>query len=114
MLYMIIVKASNLSESETAPSKELMSQMDLYNDLLENAGIKIMAKGLHPTKEAKRISFIDGKKYMTQGPFLPATEQIAGFFLIDVKSEEEAMLWFDKAPDPIGSHQGVIELRKVY
>ncbi len=114
MMYMIIVKASNLSEQEKAPSKELMLQMDLYNDLLEDAGVKIMAKGLHPTKEAIRISFVEGNKLMTKGPFHPSSEQIAGFFLINVNSEEEAMRWFDKAPDPIGNNQGVIELRKVY
>ena len=114
MLFMILVKASPLSENASRPSKESMRLMDEYNDALDAAGVKIMAKGLHPTKEAIRIAFIGDEKIRSNGPFEPSSEQLAGFFLIEVDSKEEALDWFEKAPDPIGNGQGLIELRQIY
>ena len=114
MLYTILIKASSISEQALEPSKDLMIQMDQYNDLLEKEGAKVLAKGLHPTKSAFRIQFKDGNKMESNRPFLPTNEQISGFFLIEVKSDEEAISLFRKCPDPIGNNEGLIELRKVY
>jgi hypothetical protein len=114
MLYMILIKASIRSEMKLIPQKDLLIQMDAYNDMIEQAGIKIMAKGLHPTSDAIRISFLHNEKIIKKGPFLPESEQLAGFFIIDVNHEDEAVDWFHKVPDPIGENQGLIELRKIY
>lgn len=116
MLFMIIVKASSHSELHQRPMPELQKQMDEYNDLLIEAGVRVMAKGLHPTSEAMRISFPgEGKdKVITYGPFLPEGNNIAGFFLIEVSSKEEAISWFMQVPDPQGFGEGQIELREVF
>lgn len=115
MQYMIIIKGSTTAEEKKDVSQELRVKMDLFNDALDEAGIKILAKGLHPTKDAIRIHFQeDGKKVYSKGPFYPYEDQIEGLFLIEVQSDEEAYNWFQQVPDPIGSGQGLIELRKVY
>ena len=116
MLFMMIVKASKNSEGANLPNKELMEAMDHYNDQLIEAGVRVMAKGLHPTSEGMRLSFKKPgeKPVITYGPFMEAWQQIAGFFLIDVKSKEEAIEWAKRAPDPQGFGEGQIELRQVY
>lgn len=116
MLYMIIVKASKNSENTNLPKPELMAAMDAYNDALAEAGIRVMAKGLHPTKEAVRFSYLspNEKPVKTYGPFPEPRHLVAGFFLIDVKSKEEALYWAERVPDPQGDGEGEIELREVY
>lgn len=116
MLFMIIVKASRNSEGANLPNEKLMEEMNSYNKELIAAGVRIMAKGLHPTSEAIRLSFPEegGKPVVTEGPFKPATDQVAGFFLIEVESKEEAIKWAMKVPDPQGYGDGQIELRQVY
>ncbi len=116
MLFMLLVKASANSEAGGAPSEQLRQQMDSYNQALEAAGVRVMAKGLHPTSEALRIFFpAPGQKpVVTEGPFLPAREQIAGFFLLEVESKEEAMQWALRAPDPQGFDEGQVEFRQVF
>jgi hypothetical protein len=116
MLFIILVKASKNSEGANLPSPVLMQAMDQYNDQLDAAGIKIMAKGLHPSREGFRLSFPKAgeKPILTNGPFDHVNELIAGFFLIEVASKEEAITWFKKAPDPQGNGEGQLELRQVY
>ena len=116
MLYMIVIKSSKFSESLKHPNIGLSEQMDRYNDEIEEAGIKVMAKGLHPTTHAFRLTFNEESKpnEVYKGPFEPSHEQIAGFFIIDVISDEDALYWFKKVPDPIGYGSGFIELRKIY
>ena len=116
MLFMLIVKASKNSEAGNLPSKELMEAMDKFNDDLDEAGVKIMAKGLQPSSNGIRISYEKPgeKPVVTHGPFSEPKDVIAGFFLIDVKSREEAVEWAMKAPDPQGDGEGQIELRQLY
>lgn len=116
MLFMMIVKASKNSEGSNMPHKTLMKAMDDYNDELIQAGVRVMAKGLHPSSNGLRISFLNPgeKPIITEGPFPNINELVAGFFLIDVKSKEEAVHWAMKAPDPQGDGEGQIELRQVY
>ncbi len=116
MLYMLIVKASSNSENANLPNQELQDAMDVYNEKLIEAGVRVMAKGLHPSSEGLRISFPipGGEPVVTKGPFGPVSDVVAGFFLIDVKSHEEAVTWLMKAPDPQGYGEGQIELRKVF
>lgn len=116
MLFMLIVKASSNSEGANLPSPELMVAMDKYNEELVTAGVRVMAKGLHPSREGMRISFLKPGEapLVTPGPFLPSPEQVAGFILIDVKSKEEAIEWAMRMPDPQGHGEGQIELRQVF
>ena len=116
MLFMLIVKASKNSEAGNLPRPELMEAMDKYNEELVAAGVRVMAKGLHPSSNGIRISFPQPgeKRVVTEGPFTQSQDIIAGFILIDVKSKEEATQWAMRMPDPQGYGEGQIELRQVF
>ncbi|MFD1135976.1 YciI family protein [Paenibacillus shunpengii] len=116
MLFMLIVKASKNSEAGNLPSPELRDAMDKYNEELVKAGVRVAAKGLHPSSTGIRFSFPieGGKPVVTDGPFTESKELIAGFILIDVKSREEAIEWAMRMPDPQGHGEGQIELRQVF
>nr|WP_155112696.1 YciI family protein [Metabacillus mangrovi] len=92
---MLIVKASKNSEAGNLPDSGLMEAMTKFNEKLVQAGVKVMAKGLHPSSNGIRISFPEQGKnpVVTEGPFTEAQDLIAGFILIDVKSMEEAKEW---------------------
>lgn len=116
MLYMLIVKASNHSEAGELPSAELIEAMSKYNEELVNAGVRVMAKGLHPSSDGMRISYPDPgeEPVVSNGPFTAGEELVAGFILIDVQSKEEAIEWAMRMPDPMGRGEGKIELRQVF
>lgn len=116
MLFMLVVYGSKTSEARKSPQEGLMQAMDDYNDALVEAGVRVMAKGLHPTSEAIRYAFKEPgqEPIVTQGPFENESSHISGFILIDVKSKEEALHWASKMPDPIGYGEGLIELRQVF
>lgn len=116
MLFMLIVKASKNSEAGNRPSQELQEAMSKYNEDLVAAGVRIMAKGLHPSSNGLRIAFeTPGEDpIVTQGPFTETKELIAGFFLLDVSSREEAISWAMRVPDPMGNGEGIVELRQVF
>jgi hypothetical protein len=115
MLFMMIVKASKNSEVGNLPSPELMEAMTKYNQDLVEAGVRVMAKGLHPSSNGIRVSYPEpgGTPVVTEGPF-DTDELVAGFFLIDVKSREEAIEWAMRVPDPQGDGEGQVELRQVF
>ncbi|PFA69730.1 hypothetical protein CN378_02880 [Bacillus sp. AFS015802] len=115
MLFMMIVKASRNSEAGNLPSPELMEAMTKYNEDLVEAGVRVMAKGLHPSSNGIRVSYPEpgGEPVVTEGPF-EVEELVAGFFLIDVKSREEAIEWAMRVPDPQGYGEGQVELRQVF
>lgn len=112
----MLVKATKNSEGANIPNLDLRKAMDDYNDELIEANVRVMAKGLHPSSNGLRISFLNSHEtpVVTEGPFPNPNELVAGFFLIDVKSKEEAIYWAMKAPDPQGNGEGQIELRQVY
>lgn len=116
MLFMLIVKASKNSEAGNLPPIELMQAMTHYNEELVQAGVRIMARGLHPSSNAIRISYPDagGEPVVIDGPFSEPNDLIAGFILIDVQSKEEAVCWAKRMPDPQGYGEGQIELRQVF
>lgn len=116
MLYIMFVKASRNSEGSQRPHPTLMKQMDDYNDALEKAGVKVMAKGLKPSSFGVRYLFKDAASspVKIRGPFLPISSVIAGFFLLDVASQEEAEYWASRCPDPQGNGEGEIELRPLF
>ena len=115
MLFMMIVKASKNSEAGNLPSPELMDAMSTYNKELDSAGVRVMAKGLHPSSNGIRVSYPEpgGTPVVKEGPF-EANELVAGFFLIDVKSREEAVEWAMRVPDPQGHGEGQVELRQIF
>ena len=116
MLFMLIVKASSISESGKLPSIELMEAMSKYNEELEEAGVRVMAKGLYPSSNGLRILHVNPgeQPVVTEGPFENPKELVSGFILIDVESKEEAVEWAMRMPDPIGNGEGEVELRQVY
>lgn len=116
MLFMLMVKASFNSENGSRPNEKLNQLMREYNEKLVAAKVRVMAKGLHPTSEALRFHFVKENEapIMSEGPFLPPNDQVAGFFLLEVDSKEEAIKWAKLCPDPQGNGEGSIELREVY
>lgn len=116
MLFMLLVKASKNSEEGKLPSSELMESMDKFNEDLVRAGVRVMAKGLHPSSNGIRISYPKPgeQPVITYGPFTETKDLIAGFILIDVKTREEAVEWALRMPDPQGYGEGQVELRQVF
>lgn len=116
MLFMLIVKASRNSEGGNRPNETLNKAMDDYNQKLIKAGVRVMAKGLHPSANGLRISFPleGGLPLVTEGPFYVTKDLVAGFILIDVASREDAITWAMQMPDPQGFGEGQIELRQVF
>jgi hypothetical protein len=98
---MVIVKATTDSEKGVMPSAELLAAMGKYNDELLKAGIMQGGGGLRPTSEGKRVRFSGAKRTVSTGPFAPAQEQIAGYWLWQVKSMEEAVEWLKRCPNPM-------------
>ncbi|GGY79020.1 YciI family protein [Pseudoduganella plicata] len=111
MRFMIIVKASADSEAGRMPSTELLSAMGKYNEELVNAGVLLAGEGLHPSARGARVRFHGGGRTVVDGPFAGTKELIAGFWLIQVKSMDEAVEWVKRAPMPDGDE---IEIRQVF
>jgi hypothetical protein len=116
MKFMMIVKATKDSEAGVMPSQELIDAMMKYNEELVKAGVLLAADGLHPSSNAMRIFYpvSGGKAVVTDGPFTETKELIAGYWIIQVRSREEAIEWALRAPDPHGHGEGQIELRQVF
>ena len=116
MLFMMIIKASKNSEGLNIRQPHLEKLMDQYNLDLVHAGVRVMAKGLHPSSEGIRFSHVEpGKEpIISYGPFESTKDVVAGFFLIDVKTKEEAIFWASRVPDPMGNGEGQVELREVW
>ena len=113
MRVMVIVKASNESESGALPSPELLSEMGRFNEELVKAGVMLAAEGLQPSSKGKRVQFAAGKRFVIDGPFAETKELIAGFWLWNVKSMDEAMEWAMRCPNPHNT-DGHIEIRQVF
>jgi len=115
MRFMMIVKANKDSEAGVMPSEELLSAMGKYNEELMKAGVLLDGAGLKPTSKGARVRFSGGKPAVIDGPFTEAKELIAGYWIIQVKSREEAIEWAKRAPAPHGPHQdSEIELRQFF
>jgi hypothetical protein len=98
MRFMVIVKANKDSEAGILPSQELLGQMMKYNEELVKAGVMLAGEGLHASSKGARVKFSGGKTTVTDGPFTETKELIAGFWLFQVKSKQEAIDWVRKAP----------------
>jgi hypothetical protein len=115
MRFMMIVKANKDSEAGVMPSEELLSAMGKYNEELMKAGVLLDLSGLQPSSKGARIKFSRGKRTAIDGPFPESKELIAGYWIIQVKSREEAIEWAKRAPAPHGPNEdSEIELRQFF
>jgi len=113
MRFMILVKADKTTEAGVLPDEKLLTEMGKYNEELVKAGVLLAAEGLHPSSKGARVKFSGGKRTVIDGPFAEAKELIAGFWLIQVKSKEEAIEWVKRCPNPTGA-DAEIEIRQVF
>ncbi|HEV2791221.1 MAG TPA: YciI family protein [Solirubrobacterales bacterium] len=113
MRVMAIVKASKDSEAGKMPSEELLAAMGRFNEEMAEAGVLLAGEGLHPSSKGARVSFGGGERTVTDGPFTETKELIAGFWLMQVDSFEEAVEWIKRCPDP-HEEGGEIEIRQVF
>jgi hypothetical protein len=113
MRFMILVKASADSEAGVLPSTELLTQMGQYNEELVKAGVLLAAEGLQASSKGARVKFSGTKRTVIDGPFAETKELIAGFWLIEVKSKEEAIEWVKRCPNPM-YEESEIEIRQVF
>ena len=111
MRVMVFVKANPESEAGVLPSTEILTKMGKYNEQLVKAGIMLAGEGLRPSSKGKRVKFDGGKKTVTDGPFAETKELIAGFWIWQVRSMEEAVEWLKRAPFDGGTE---VELRPVF
>jgi hypothetical protein len=113
MRFMIIVKATEDSEAGKMPSTELLTAMGKFNEELVNAGVLLAGEGLHPSSKGARIRYDGARRTVIDGPFAETKELIAGFWLIQVKSREEAIEWMKRCPNPFDG-PSEIEIRQVF
>jgi hypothetical protein len=116
MRFMMTIKACKESEAGVMPSEELIAAMTKYNEELAKAGALLDLSGLHPSSKGARIKFSSGKRTVIDGPFTETKELIAGYWLIQVKSKEEAIEWAKRVPGDSRnpSAEGEIEIRQVF
>ena len=115
MRFMVIVKATKDSEAGVMPEEKLLAEMGKYNEELVKAGILLAAEGLQPSSKGARVRFSGEKRTVIDGPFAETKELIAGFWLWQVKSKEEAIEWVKRCPNPFpGTQESEIEIRQVF
>jgi hypothetical protein len=114
MRFMIIVKASRDSEAGKMPSQELLAAMGKYNEELVKAGIMLSADGLQPSSKGARVRFSGDRRTVIDGPFAETKELIAGFWMWQVKSKQEAIEWVKRCPNPMPGTEAEIEIRQVF
>jgi hypothetical protein len=110
---MVIVKASKDSEAGKMPSQQLLTEMGKFNEELVKADVLLAAEGLQPSSKGARVRFSGGKRTVIDGPFAETKELIAGFWIWQVKSKEEAIEWLKRCPNP-HNEDGEIEIRQVF
>ncbi|BDB24110.1 hypothetical protein Tamer19_70860 [Cupriavidus sp. TA19] len=113
MRVMVIVKATSDSEAGKMPGTELLTAMGNFNEELVKAGIMLAGEGLHPSARGKRVRFSGKERTVTDGPFAQTNELIAGFWLWQVKSMDEAISWVKRCPNPMEG-ESEIEIRQVF
>ncbi len=113
MRFMILIKASKDSEAGVLPSEQLLTEMGQFNEELVKAGVMLAGEGLQPSSKGARVKFAGGKRTVVDGPFAETKELIAGFWLWQVKSMDEAIEWVKRIPNPTGQ-EGEVEIRQVF
>ena len=113
MCFMVIVKATKESEAGILPNKKILTEMGKFNEELAKAGVMLAGEGLQPSSKGARVRFSGGKRTVIDGPFSETKELIAGFWIWEVKSKEEAIQWARRCPNPTGA-EGEIEIRQIF
>jgi hypothetical protein len=111
---MVIVKATKNSEAGLMPSEKLLAEMGAFNEQLVKAGVMLAGDGLHPSRKGKRVRFAGGKKTVVDGPFAETKELIAGYWIWQVKSMDEALEWLRRCPEPMPGEESEVEIRPVF
>src|SRR3954465_13427662 len=111
MRFMVLVKATQSSEAGVLPDEKILTEMGKYNEELVKAGVLLAAEGLHPSSKGARVKFSGSNRTVTDGPFTETKELIAGFWLWQVRSREEAIEWLKRAPFDGGTE---VELRQIF
>ena len=113
MRFMLLVKADENSEAGVMPSEELLTEMGKFNEELVKAGVMLAGDGLHPSSKGVRVRFKGSDRSVIDGPFTEAKELVAGYWLIEVKSLDEAIEWVKRVPNPTEG-ESEIEIRQVF
>jgi len=111
---MILIKANKNSEAGAMPSQELLAEMGKFNEELVKAGVMLAGEGLHPSSKGARVRFSGDKRIVTDGPFAETKELIAGFWIWQCKSKQEAIDWVKRCPNPMPNTEAEIEIRQVF
>jgi hypothetical protein len=111
---MVMVKATRNSEAALMPGEELQAAMGQFNQELVRAGILLAGEGLQPSSQGKRVRFSGGKRLVIEGPFAQTQELVAGYWVWQVKSMQEALEWVRRCPDPMPGEDTEIEIRPVF
>ena len=114
MRFMILIKANKDSEAGVMPSQELLADMGKFNEELVKAGVMLAGEGLHPSSKGARVRFSGDKRIVTDGPFAETKELIAGFWMWQCKSKQEAIDWVKRCPNPMPNTEAEIEIRQVF
>ena len=114
MRFMILIKADKNSEAGVMPDEKLLADMGKFNEELVKAGVMLAGEGLHPSSKGARVRFAGGKQTVIDGPFAETKELIAGFWIWQVKSLEEAIAWVKRCPNPMPGTEAEIEIRQVF
>jgi hypothetical protein len=114
MRVMVIVKATKKSEAGVLPSEDDFTKMGKFNEELVKAGVMLAGDGLHPSSRGKRVRMGGAKRTVIDGPFSETKELVAGFWIWQVKSIEEAVKWLDRCPDPMPGEECEIEIRPLF
>jgi hypothetical protein len=114
MRFMAIVKATKQSEAGEMPDAGLLEEMGKFNEELVKAGVMLAGEGLHPSSKGARVRFSGDKRTVVDGPFPETRELVAGFWLLQVRSKEEAIEWIKRCPNPMPNVESEIELRQVF
>ncbi len=113
MRFMILLKADKTTEAGVLPDETLLAAMEKYNEDLVKAGVLLAGEGLHPSSKGTRVKFSGSKRTVVDGPFAETKELIAGFWIFQVRSKEEAIEWVKRCPNPL-LHEAEIEIRQVF
>lgn len=114
MKFMVLIKADKSSEAGVMPDEQLLTAMGKYNEELAKAGVLLAGEGLHPSSKGARVKLSGDKRIVTDGPFAETKELIAGFWLLQVKSKEEAIEWVKRCPNPMPGTESELEIRQVF
>ena len=114
MRFMVMVKATKDSEAGVLPDEKLLADMGKFNEELAKAGVLLAGEGLQPSSKGARVRFSGAKRTVIDGPFAETKELVAGFWLWQVKSKEEAIEWVKRCPNPFPGKESEIEIRQVF